>query len=405
MQAPPQDPFPPTYLTRCQLVLADALITDGSLLLEGERIGEVCPQQRPASAREIDLAGAIVMPGMIDLHCDAVESIAEPRPGAFLPFAHAAAQIDRISAACGVTTMYNAISFAGEELGLRRDMAGARLVEALAAFRPHALVDQRVHCRLEVTCADALPQLVGFLQREICQLVSYMDHSPGQGQFQDEANFRNYMATRYGYDDATITELIRSKQQAPAETAARAQQLAAAARAAGVPLAGHDADSPAHVAEMTRLGAVLAEFPMNPAAARAAVAAGLAQSVGSVNVLRGGSQRTGMSAREVIGAGLADCLCSDYVPSTLLPAVFLLARELDQSLPWATRLVTANPARAMGLGDRGRLEAGLRADLIAVKEVAGQPLVQATWYGGRPVLAADSWLLAQLPVPSAPGVC
>ena len=83
--------------------------------------------------------------------------------------------------------------------------------------------------------------------------------------------------------------------------------------------------------------------------------------------------------------GLVDILSSDYVPASLLPAAFRLVRELDYTLPAAIRLVAGNPAEAMELEDRGRIAAGLRADLVRVAERGGLPLVRAVWSQGERV--------------------
>jgi alpha-D-ribose 1-methylphosphonate 5-triphosphate diphosphatase len=62
------------------------------------------------------------------------------------------------------------------------------------------------------------------------------------------------------------------------------------------------------------------------------------------------------------------------------------------SLPAAWRLVSENPAHASGLSDRGRLAAGLRADVVVVEwPAAGTPVVRATFAGGR--LAHSTGLL------------
>jgi N-acetylglucosamine-6-phosphate deacetylase len=49
----------------------------------------------------------------------------------------------------------------------------------------------------------------------------------------------------------------------------------------------------------------------------------------------------------------------------------------------AVRHAGANPARALGLNDRGRIAAGARADLVALDPRTFA--VRAVWLGGRPV--------------------
>lgn len=377
------------YLTNCDVVLPGETVYGGSVLIDDDCIAAVCPDGVTGPVEHHDLGGSTLMPGMIDLHSDAIESLAEPRSGIYLPFELAAQQADQIAAVNGITTFFNAVSFAGEELGLRAGDAPSQLVRAINAYRPFACTDQRIHCRYEITVEQALPMILGLLADGSCHLVSYMDHSPGQGQFQDEANYRSYMTTRYGYSEDTITQLLDVKfaeNGDPVGIAARARKLAEAAAEYDIPFAGHDADSRAHVQEMVQLGATIAEFPMSCEAAEAGVEAGLHQAVGAVNVIRGGSQRSGMSAMNLIKLRQADCLCSDYVPATLLPAMLKIFEELGWPLHEVVKLVTINPAKAARLTDRGAIQVGLKADLIAFEfpqHTKQPPRVRATWSNGR----------------------
>ena len=126
----------------------------------------------------------------------------------------------------------------------------------------------------------------------------------------------------------------------------------------------------------------ISEFPVNLETARAARAQGLATLFGAPNVLRGKSQSGSMRALDAIRAGVADCLCGDYSPAALLPSVMKLPEHAGISLHAAVRLVSANPARAAGLTDRGEIAPGKRADLIAVKSLGGLPQVEQVWVRG-----------------------
>ena len=128
--------------------------------------------------------------------------------------------------------------------------------------------------------------------------------------------------------------------------------------------------------EACALGAAMSEFPTTLAAARHAKAKGLSTVAGAPNVVRGGSHSGNVSALELAREGTLDALSSDYVPGSLLPAAWLLTREADFTLPQAIAAVTSHPARACGLPDRGEIRAGLRADLVRVREVAAHPVVR-----------------------------
>lgn len=115
-------------------------------------------------------------------------------------------------------------------------------------------------------------------------------------------------------------------------------------------------------------------------------AAGMAVLMGAPNVVRGKSHSGNISARSLADVGVLDVLSSDYVPFSLVHAPFVLCDgEEGIGLPQAIRLVSATPARAVGLDDRGRIAIGLRGDVVWVRRTAGVPVVRSVWREGRRV--------------------
>jgi alpha-D-ribose 1-methylphosphonate 5-triphosphate diphosphatase len=107
--------------------------------------------------------------------------------------------------------------------------------------------------------------------------------------------------------------------------------------------------------------------------------------MGAPNARRGRSHLgTNLSARDALAHGALGVLASDYHPASLLASVYAMADHDVCGWAEAVDLVTANPARAVGLDDRGRLAPGQRADLVAVVRRAGVPSVAQTWVAGRP---------------------
>ena len=404
----------PAYLTHARIVLPDGVLADSALLIDNGHIAAIEPDAAavPRAAQVIDLRGQTLLPGLVDLHCDAIEKEAEPRSRVMFPLDFAVAQIDRRNAAAGITTPYHAVSFAGNSFGVRNFDTAGELVRAVAAFRGHSLVDNRIHCRYEVTDASALPVLEQLVESGLVDLVSVMDHSPGQGQFKTLEAYLAYMMGNHAMSREEAHAAAARKLVEKDGALERVERLLALAARTGVPAASHDDDSAQRIATMHALGVRMSEFPINLETAQAAKAKGLPTILGAPNVLRGQSQSGSMRAIDAINAGVADCLCSDYQPSTLIAAAFAAERLAGLSLPQAAALVSANPAAACGLSDRGRIGAGLRADLVAVAMVAGQPLVTHTWSSGRLVFAAhypagaraaDSAGVVQMPALDAPG--
>jgi alpha-D-ribose 1-methylphosphonate 5-triphosphate diphosphatase len=379
--------MPTTLLTHARIVLADDVLENASLLIEDDRIAAVDPLNARAD-HVVDLRGQTLLPGLIDLHCDAIEKEAEPRSRVLFPLEFAVAQVDRRNAAAGITTPYHAVSFANREWGVRNNETAAQVIRLLHAFRQHSLVDNRVHCRYEVTDPHAVSVLTGLMDEGMVNLLSVMDHSPGQGQFKTLDAYLEYMMGNHGMSREQAEEAARAKAAAQEGAVGRVEHLLERARLYGIPTASHDDDSVHRIAAMRALGVAMSEFPITLDTAKAAVSCGLPTILGAPNVLRGQSQSGSMRAIDAIRAGVASCLCSDYQPSTLIAAAFVAARQASLSLPQAIALVATNPAKAAGLDDRGRIQAGLRADLAAVTMIGGQPLVSHTWSAGRHVFSA-----------------
>ena len=377
-----------TYLTHARIVLTDEIIEDGSLLIEDGKISAINPET-VRDANTIDLKGKVLMPGMIDLHCDALEKEVEPRPNVHFPLDFACAQADKRNTAAGITTVYHALSFANEELGVRNNEFAADVARAVHAWQPHALVDNRVHCRYEITDETGLPILKQLLNEESMHMISMMDHTPGQGQFKDMAAYRDYLTLTYKKTADEVTVIVERKLEAASGAFARMEELAQAAHAAGISVASHDDDSAERVETMSGIGADISEFPITLEAAHAARAAGMSTIFGAPNILRGKSQSGSMKAIDAIHEGVADCLCADYAPASLIVSVFRIPELSDLDLPAAIRLVTSNPAKAARLSDRGEIAIGKRADLIAVSMPGGLPQVSDVWSNGTQVYCAS----------------
>ncbi|MDI3511849.1 MAG: alpha-D-ribose 1-methylphosphonate 5-triphosphate diphosphatase [Betaproteobacteria bacterium] len=377
----------PILLTHARVVFPTEVRDNVAILIEGDTITAIDPASS-AGATEIDLRGRTLMPGLIDLHCDAMEKEVEPRPGVHFPLEFACAQADKRNATAGVTTVYHALSFANHELGVRNNAFAAEIARAIGDWRAHALIDNRVHVRYEVTDDSAPPVIAALLNEGHAHLISFMDHSPGQGQFRDVEAYRTYLSRTYRTDGAQIDALLAQKAAAAEGAMQRMKGLAELAREQRVAIASHDDDTPEKVATVRTLGAAISEFPVNLETAQAARRQGMATLFGAPNILRGQSQSGNMRALDAVLAGVADCLCGDYSPAALLPSVMRLPDLAGIPLAEAVALVTCNPARAAGLHDRGEIAVGKRADLIAVKTMGGLPQAERVWSGGKASLVA-----------------
>lgn len=352
----------------------------------GDAIAAVGPEPG-TGATPVDLGEVDLIPGLIDLHSDCLEERARPRPTSEQPMAAALIQLDGEAALHGITTHFVCASFEDDALAGRSTAQAAAIVETVDAWRQRLRVDHRVHLRFELT-SGAFELARRLAAMAPVGLVSYMDHSPGQGQFPEEAGWRSYYARRFAGDEQALDELLARRRARQEGVEARREAIAALARERGVLLASHDDDTAATVRRAVALGALIAEFPLNAAAAHAAAAAGLGIVMGAPNARRGGSHMNGASARDFLAAGWLDALASDYHPPSLLAAVYQMEADGACTFERAIELVSGGPARIAGLADRGRIEVGARADLVAVAVHDGQPMVRQTWVAGTPCMGA-----------------
>ncbi|NNU80351.1 alpha-D-ribose 1-methylphosphonate 5-triphosphate diphosphatase [Halovulum dunhuangense] len=376
------------WLSDFRIVLEDRLIERGSVRIENGLIAEIA--DAPVAGAALSGDGLLLMPGFIDLHGDMIEREVEPRPNVKMPMELGLRDLDRRLKVAGVTTGFAAVSFhPGSAYGHMRSYEHTRsMLRDLKAMRARLSVDHRVHARFEVTFPNALGVVEELITDGVIDLVSLTDHTPGQGQYRDLERMVRTIARNHDMteDDARaeIDRRIAVKTEGAGDLAATLRRISTACAAQGIPMASHDDDTADKVALMKSLGATISEFPVTLEAAEAAHAQGLLTIMGAPNALRGESYSGNLSARDAHAAGRLDILAADYHPSAILPAVLVLGQTDPQGIVGATRLATANPARALGMADRGRIAPGLRADLV-IADDSGVGHVQATLRGGRTI--------------------
>jgi alpha-D-ribose 1-methylphosphonate 5-triphosphate diphosphatase len=92
-----------------------------------------------------------------------------------------------------------------------------------------------------------------------------------------------------------------------------------------------------------------------------------------------------VAASALAQADLLDILSSDYVPSALLSSALMLG-DIWGNMACGVACVTSAPAIAACLNDRGRIEIGLRADLVHLRRInAGAATPRSTWVAGKRV--------------------
>ena len=374
------------WLSNFRIVLADRVLENGALKIEDGVIAEI--SETPVANADVEGHGMLLMPGMIDMHGDMIEREIEPRPGVRMPMEMGLRDLDMKLATAGITTAYASLSFApGSTYGHMRSYDfTSEMIRAVVAARPNLLIDHRVHARFEVTFPAALSVVKELVGEGSVDLVSLCDHTPGQGQYRNlelqAANISKNKGISLEAAAEQLQQRIRDRRETAGDMTATLRAITQYCALHGVPVASHDDDTVEKVELMDSLGANISEFPVTLEAAREANRRGMLNAMGAPNALRGQSYSGNLSAREAHEAGVLDLLAADYHPSAMLPAVLVLGKTDPNGLPGAAKLTSLNPARALGLEDRGEIRVGLRADLLIASDT-GVGRVHATLSRGR----------------------
>jgi len=370
------------------------LFIEGGRALLGEQIlgaslsiadGKIRPvgSDRGRSPLKLDARDLLVLPGIVDLHGDAFERQMMPRPGVDFPLDVALMDSDRQAIGNGITTVFHATTWSWEP-GLRSGDNARGLIEAIETLRPRLAADTRFHLRHETYNLDAEDEIGRWLSDGRIDLFAFNDHMDSTVASLSKPQKRNRMVERTGLSGEAFDHLVERIVSRADDVPSSIARLARIARDTSVRMLSHDDDSPAMRQGFRAQGVEIAEFPVNEETAREAAAGGDAIVFGAPNVVRGGSHTGWTKASDMIAEGLCSVLASDYYYPAPMLAAFRLATDGVLPLPQAWNLISAAPARAAGLSDRGVLAEGRRADLILVDdEVPMRPRVVAVIAAGR----------------------
>src|ERR1700748_3651960 len=188
----PAGVVPPDYvLGGVRAVLPDAIVDDARVVGRDGVIVESGPAPAGSTA-DIDGRGLLCVPGLIDVHSDALERERAPRPGVFLPWDFAVTSLEGKLSAAGITTVFHGAGFQDKMSGAmtRSARTAIEVCEAVTArsLAPAPLAGHRILYRLDARSPEGAEALAAALDEhpataESLPLVSHEDPTPGQGQY------------------------------------------------------------------------------------------------------------------------------------------------------------------------------------------------------------------------------
>jgi alpha-D-ribose 1-methylphosphonate 5-triphosphate diphosphatase len=165
------------------------VIDDKALLIDGDRIAGLSDSS-PDNASVLDAKGQYITPGFIDVHSDRIEHCVQPRPTSMLDFELALKECESELLHLGILTMYHSLTLYKDEFFGKSPMRTKENVRKLADLienihhRNH-LILHRFHLRIEIDNFEAFDIAKEMIESGKVHEISFIDHSPGQGQYRN----------------------------------------------------------------------------------------------------------------------------------------------------------------------------------------------------------------------------
>ncbi|WP_409342837.1 phosphonate metabolism protein PhnM [Paenibacillus sp. MBLB4367] len=380
-------------ITNGRIITEEAILEGFDLFIKGDRIariafrGAIIPDEQ---TEIIDAAGGYVSPGFIDIHSDYIEHMTAPRPTSLIDFRLSLRETEKELISHGITTMYHSLSiFKSVDYKYRpiREPENVRkLIDLIdQTHTSKHLVRHRFHARFEIDNMDEIDNLKSYIAEKKVHLISFMDHTPGQGQYRDLEVYKKTVKGYHDLSDEGIDEIIANHQIKPKLTEEGIREIARLAMENQIAIASHDDDSLEKLELVKSFGTVISEFPITLEIAKKAKEMGMYTVAGAPNVILGGSHSGNLSAAEAVDHGSIDILCSDYYPAAMLHAVFYLANQCKRDLVDMFKMVSLHPARAVNMdGEIGSIREGKKADLLIIEKIEPDfPVITAVFVDGK----------------------
>ncbi|WP_323768928.1 alkylphosphonate utilization protein [Marinovum sp.] len=344
-------------------VLGDSGLAAGALTVSEGRISD-------GPAPELALPGFDILPGIVDIHA---------RPAG----ATSLAALDRQLAAQGITTAWVAQGW-GWQGGAWAPEAAADFLARHARHRLMAGTDLRVLLHCDTHMMDSEARLLDLLERHAVRAVLFVDSlgdnalqiAPGQRATAGALRLRGGEVHRFLCNLAHAFDVMNIRSGSYGDRDGQSRE------------------------RLAMMGAKICVAPAASGAAAVARAWSDPVVLPAAGVTAAAPCPALPDPRDLIPAGMCDALVSDGAPEMLLPAALQLVRNGTLPLAGAWSLISSRPAQVLGLGDRGRLSPGQRADLVLLHRASST--IAATMSAGRWIYRNPDFALSLHPTGPAP---
>ncbi|MGG7151101.1 phosphonate metabolism protein PhnM [Clostridium neonatale] len=378
-------------LTNGRIVTEEGILQEYDLLIEDDVIRKIAERGsvRTIGVEKIDVKGSYIAPGFVDVHSDYIENMASPRPTSIMDFNISLREAEKVLLNNGITTMFHSLSFYGLDLfenkPVRKRENVIKLMDVInKTHNEKHLIRHRFHARVEIDSIDEVENIKNYIKEGNVHLLSFMDHTPGQGQYSDIDTYRKILKGYKNVSDSEIDDMVEARRNKTTITVDVMKEMAELAKERNIAIASHDDDSVEKIEFVEELGATISEFPITMDVASAAQEKGMLTIAGAPNVLLGKSHAGNLSAAEAIKEKCIDILCSDYYPAAMLHSIFKLNENYDIDLCEAFKYVTINPAKAVKMDNViGSIKEGKKADLLIIEKLDEVPVITSVFVDGK----------------------
>jgi N-acetylglucosamine-6-phosphate deacetylase len=404
--------MPLTALTGADVVLPDAVLPGGTVVLDGNLIATIEPAggRLPDQAQRVDCSDDLLLPGFVDVHVHGVEGVdvldgptavsrvarALPKYGvtAFCPTSVACSPAD-LEVLLGAVRDARMMSEGAQILGahlesnfINPDYKGAQPIECLRHPR-ESLIDRSTHAPsvdrpADFTAADVLKAIEA--HSDAVAIITLAPELEG------------------GLD--LVRHLVSRGHRVSIGHSGATHEIACAAIDAGVrhathlfnrmsPLGHRAAGVPGAVLTRDEVAAELIcdGFHLHPAVVRLAIAA---KGVDRIMAITDGTAGSGLPVGTRTHLGrcpiIVTARTAELEDGTLAGSVLtmdggfrMLVQHVGLTAVQAARVCATTPAKELGLADGGIIRAGGRADLVVLDR---NLRVRRTYVAGRAVFEA-----------------
>ncbi len=166
------------------IVTPDEVIANGSVIIDNGVIIDITDASTSdgsISGFILDGKGNYLLPGIIDIHTDAIDLEICPRAGADFPIEVAFRELEKSMCGNGITTVFHSMHLGSKmyESELQSKYTRMQVFEGIyTASKKSTLINNKIHLRYEITGVQEYNLSYDLFDKGYNDLISYMDHTP-----------------------------------------------------------------------------------------------------------------------------------------------------------------------------------------------------------------------------------